>query len=1117
MSSMFFGAASFNGDISTWNVSSVTDMSSMFFGAASFNGDISTWNVSSVTDMSSMFFGAAAFNQPLNDWDVSSVTDMNNMFSGAISFNQPLNTWDTSSVTDMDRMFSGAAAFNGDISTWNISSAIYMDGMFSGATSFNQSLNDWNVSTVTDMSRMFDSASSFDQNLGNWYVTTHNTSINRADVPGKVGTIYAMNHFLDGQNPTYLIEPGGDSDMFTITDDNRLNMVSVTANQTSYAITIIASGGSVFEDGNNRRTIQVTLVDVPHDIQSDTQHTRPIVSGHNTVSDAFDGSGGFDALDGAGDVEVFMNGNRTYGIVVASFDVDAIQIMDITDPARPSPVSAVADGLRESPVLYGAEDVEVFMNGNRTYGIVTVLNNDENFVQIMDITDPARPASVSTIVGSSGEYAAWNGAEDVEVFRDDNRTYAIVTNNDNSGIKIIDLTDTPRPASVSSVSIWNLMDVTRGAADVKVFGIRDNTYAMVTAYDYDGLQIIDITDPARPASVSAVFDDSGGFDALDGASSIDVFDIENRTYGIVTGNNDDGVQIMDITDPANPIPVSAAFDGSGGFDALDGAQGVAVFGIGNNMYGIVTASDDDGVQIMDITDPANPAPVSAVFDDSGGFDALDGAQGVAVFGIGNNMYGIVTASDDDGVQIMDITDPANPAPVSAAFDDSVVTDVEIDLSQELADSLLAVVSVVELASAIFEIEDRTYGVVTTLYGNTTQIMDITDPANPVPVSAVFNNSEALNALSFPHDMDVFEIGSSTYGVVAVSHDGSVQIIDLTDPTNPTFVSTILDGPEVSGDVETTLSVGVLKIEDKTYGVVATPYGNAVHIVDITDPTNPSPTSAIPYDLGELDHINLLDMEVFRVENRAYSILTVWPDGIVRIIDITDPTNPSLASTIRDGSKFIEIIGNLNTTMAVPAIPDDLELSEITSDPIGVEVFGGGDHVYDMASPSWSLDPIGVEVFGGGDSTYAIMNSLAGIDIIDITDPTNPSYILQNAPYESPTAIPYTLIIPFYMDVFNAEDRTYVMLTTIVGGVQHIMDITDPTIPMLVWPVDEAVVEVNLLAIPFFVDVFESKDRMYTISSFPFTHTSITDITDPSNPISVPVSLGFVRDDPNSMD
>ena len=496
---------------------------------------------------------------------------------------------------------------------------------------------------------------------------------------------------------------------------------------------------------------------------------------------------------------------------------------------------------------------------------------------------------------------------------------------------------------------------------------------------------------------------------------------------------------------------------------------------------------------MNITDPANPAPVSAVFDDSGGFDALDGAQGVAVFGIGNNMYGIVTASDDDGVQIMNITDPANPAPVSAAFDDSVVTDVEIDLSQELADSLLAVVSVVELASAIFEIEDRTYGVVTTLYGNTTQIMDITDPANPVPVSAVFNNSEALNALSFPHDMDVFEIGSSTYGVVAVSHDGSVQIIDLTDPTNPTFVSTVLDGPEVSGDVETTLSVGVLKIEDKTYGVVATPYGNAVHIVDITDPTNPSPTSAIPYDLEELDNINLLDMEVFRVENRAYSILTVWPDGIVRIIDITDTTNPSLASTIRDGSKFIEIIGNLNATMAVPVIPDDLELSEITSDPIGVEVFGGED------------------------STYAIMNSLTGIDIIDITDPTNPSYILQNAPYESPTATPYALLIPFYMDVFNAEDRTYVMLTTIVGGVQRIMDITDPTSPMLVWPVDEAVVEVNLLAIPFFVDVFESKDRMYTISSFPFTHTSITDITDPSNPISVPVSLGFVRDDPNSMD
>jgi surface protein len=52
---MFNNASSFNGDISSWDVSNVTNMSDMFFQATSFNGDISNWDVSNVTNMSEMF------------------------------------------------------------------------------------------------------------------------------------------------------------------------------------------------------------------------------------------------------------------------------------------------------------------------------------------------------------------------------------------------------------------------------------------------------------------------------------------------------------------------------------------------------------------------------------------------------------------------------------------------------------------------------------------------------------------------------------------------------------------------------------------------------------------------------------------------------------------------------------------------------------------------------------------------------------------------------------------------------------------------------------------------------------------------------------------------------
>ncbi|MYH04121.1 MAG: BspA family leucine-rich repeat surface protein, partial [Cenarchaeum sp. SB0675_bin_21] len=232
--------------------------------ASSFNQPLNSWNVSSVTNMWCMFAYATSFNQDLSAWDVSSATSLDGMFWGATSFNQDLSAWDVSSVTTMSHMFYNATSFNGDISSWDVSSVTTMSHMFYNATSFNQPLDTWDVSSVTNMTRMLDFAASFDQNLGGWYVVIDSASIDRADVPGAVGTVSAQNAFLDGQNTTYRIEPGGDSDRFVIIDGNQLSMVSVDADQTTYIITITATGDSAFGNGDNRRTITVTLVGDPH-------------------------------------------------------------------------------------------------------------------------------------------------------------------------------------------------------------------------------------------------------------------------------------------------------------------------------------------------------------------------------------------------------------------------------------------------------------------------------------------------------------------------------------------------------------------------------------------------------------------------------------------------------------------------------------------------------------------------------------------------------------------------------------------------------------------------------------------------------------------------------------
>ena len=73
--------------------SGIVDMSNTFrvgagySGTTSFNGDISHWDTSDVTDMSNMFNGATAFNQDLRNWCVSSITPAPSDFAtGATAF-----------------------------------------------------------------------------------------------------------------------------------------------------------------------------------------------------------------------------------------------------------------------------------------------------------------------------------------------------------------------------------------------------------------------------------------------------------------------------------------------------------------------------------------------------------------------------------------------------------------------------------------------------------------------------------------------------------------------------------------------------------------------------------------------------------------------------------------------------------------------------------------------------------------------------------------------------------------------------------------------------------------------------------------------------------------------
>jgi len=92
------------------------------FANGDFNGDISDWDTSSVTNMESMLSYNSSFNQDISRWNTSSVTATNDMFRNNPSFNQNISGWNVSSITSMERMFRDASAFNQNITGWCVSS-----------------------------------------------------------------------------------------------------------------------------------------------------------------------------------------------------------------------------------------------------------------------------------------------------------------------------------------------------------------------------------------------------------------------------------------------------------------------------------------------------------------------------------------------------------------------------------------------------------------------------------------------------------------------------------------------------------------------------------------------------------------------------------------------------------------------------------------------------------------------------------------------------------------------------------------------------------------------------------------------------------------------------------
>ncbi len=758
-------------------------------------------------------------------------------------------------------------------------------------------------------------------------------------------------------------------------------------------ITTVQIGASVYALVTANADDGIQIIDI----------TNPAVP---TVVSSITNGATFDTLDGARGITTVKIGSATYALV-ASQTSDGIQIINISNPAAPTVVSSISDG-STFDTLDGAHDITTVQIGSSIYALVAAF--DDNGVQIINITDPAAPTAVSSITdgasdGGTGTFDELLGAIDITTVQIGSSVYALVASQFDSGVQIIDITDPAAPTAVSSITDGDTFDELSGAYGITTVQIDSFTYALVVSNGDNGIQIIDITDPATPTAVSSI-SDGNTFDTLDGATDIAVVTIGLSTYALVTAFLDDGIQIINITNPAAPTVAYSISDGSA-FGELDGANGITTVQIGTSVYALATASGDDGVQIIRIAEDQpepeleptiNPIAVSALTDGSGGFNELGTPGDVTTVKIGTSTYAIVSAFADDqgGIQIINMTNPAVPTVASGITTASSGGAARLDGSTGI--------DTVKIGS-------DTYVLVAATTDDAVQILNISNPANPIPVFTI-RDGNTFDTLNGVNAITTVKIGSATYALVASNIDHGVQIIDISNPAAPTAVTSIVDGGTDSAsntfdELLGATSITTVRIGSSLYALVGAFSDNGVQIIDITDPADPLAVSSVSSNsngFGDLSEAN--DITTVQIGSDTYALVASRPSNHLQIINISDPANPTHASSIiHDGvdnaggifdilegpSDVTTItIGDSTYAIVLGNIDDGVQFINISNPimPIAVSSVANGTVDADGTTFTRLDGPIALTTVQIDSSIYTLVASnqgSAGVQIIRIAD------------------------------------------------------------------------------------------------------------------------------------
>ena len=337
------------------------------------------------------------------------------------------------------------------------------------------------------------------------------------------------------------------------------------------------------------------------------------------------GRAGTDTLPGSSvnEIHSVQIGGHPYAVAHINNNV---AILNITNPGNIT---------RSSDVFHGSVNLAVTEIDSRHY-VLAGRDPGDGFT-IVDITDPSAPYSVANVTEGYGSGRTFDILRSITAVEIDGTHYAVTVDSDY--IVVTDITDPADPLAAGTLNI----ETSKDSLGSLIFAMTWSRYWAATTCrpsaigDGRFFTMLDVTDPSR---ITAGRGDPPKFDVLDYPTDVTTIEIRGIPYALVTARDDDGLQIINMSDPSSPIPVKGVTVGPK-FETLDFARHVDAAKIGDGYYALVTSISNSGIQIINITDPANPSPTASVTRNTPGFDGVAIFDDIVVTKIKGQHYALV--------------------------------------------------------------------------------------------------------------------------------------------------------------------------------------------------------------------------------------------------------------------------------------------------------------------------------------------------------------------------------------------------------------------------------------------------------------------------------------------